>query len=78
MDKLKEYNNTMSSKWSETATLNNAELLFGMAVTVDEKREVMVFWDNARGNDSMIDTLKQVVRMLEANRGKNFSEKNNK
>jgi hypothetical protein len=70
--RLKNYNDNISKNWNETSTKNNSELLFALAA--NPKGRVLMFWDNTRGNESMIDYLKQVVKMLEENKDKSFKK----
>ena len=68
---MEEYNKKISEKWSNESTERKSELFF--ALSSNKNGEVFMFWDNARGNESIIDYLKQVVKMLEQNKNKNFS-----
>lgn len=71
--KLKDYNENLSGRWSKQSTELNAELFFGLCKTIDEKAEVFLLWDNAIGNVRLLDYLKQIVTMLEKNKDTNFS-----
>lgn len=72
---LKNYNEKLSSSWNDKATESNAQLFLSLAV--DDRKQVLLFWNNAMGNDTLISTLKEIVSMLEKNKDKNFSSKNN-
>lgn len=71
--KLEKYNENLSGRWSKQSTELNAELFFGLCKTIDEKAEVFLLWDNAIGNVTLLDYLKQIVAMLEKNKDTNYS-----
>lgn len=70
MSALSEYNEKISTRWRQEANTKQAELFFALGAT--DGGEVFLFWDNARGNEGILDYLKQVVAMLEKNKQKNF------
>ena len=69
---IKEYNKIISKEWSKESTKKISELFFALSANKDGK--TFIFWDNARGNETIIDYLKQVVVMLEENKDKNFTK----
>ena len=56
---MEKYNKLLSENWVKAAEDSNSQLLF--ALSVNDKKEVFFFWDNARGNVALLDYLKQVV-----------------
>lgn len=74
MDKLKEYNESLSAKWNKKASESNAKLFFALAA--NDKNQTILLWDNqGQGNEPMIDYLKHVIMMMEQNSNKIISNK---